>query len=313
MINEAYTTIRLSAANIGDLAKLHKTAYGKILLTNFFTRKYATAYTGAESIGFIAYDQQMVPVAYYGVIPCFLVNNGKTILAAQSADTMTHPDHRHKGLFIQLAMLTYKLCKSTGIKLVFGFPNQNSLPGFINKLGWRNTETMDCFIIPVKTLPFEKLSHKAGLLKRMYGRYTRFVLKKYKMPYNKISSSVFNENLEGVVRDRNYLRYKTYSNTCVLNIEMVTFWIKISNDLMIGDVTGLTNSNFEKAINQLLSISRKLGIKQIQFQTSPSTQLHRLFDERYQAIPAFPVIFKDLGSGIPNGKMKFTLADIDIF
>src|SRR4051812_11835714 len=129
-----YTTHRLGLNNIADMDWLHKAVYGHKRPPKFFLNKYNTAYTGAGHVGYLVYNQQQEPVAFYGVIPTLVWYNGKTILAAQSADTMTHPEYRNMGLFKQLANLTYALCRQEGIRFVFGFPNQNSLPGFI-KLG----------------------------------------------------------------------------------------------------------------------------------------------------------------------------------
>src|SRR5205085_10256014 len=111
--------------------------------------KYNTAYTSAEYVGYVAYNTQGIAVAYYGVVPCILQCGDEKILSAQSADTMTHPGFRYKGMFVELSNITFDLCKKSGIKIVFGFPNQNSYHGAVHKLGWKMTDTMECFMIPV--------------------------------------------------------------------------------------------------------------------------------------------------------------------
>jgi len=58
----------------------------------------------------------------------------REIDACHSQDTMTHPDYRRQGIFETLANKTYEQGNKEGVKFVFGFPNQNSYPGFINKL-----------------------------------------------------------------------------------------------------------------------------------------------------------------------------------
>ncbi|NNU33988.1 GNAT family N-acetyltransferase [Mucilaginibacter sp. S1162] len=106
-----YTTERLSLNNIADMDLLYKAVYGYERLAGFFRNKYDTAYTGAKFIGYLAYNKQRLPIAFYGVIPTLILYNSKTILAAQSADTMTHPEYRNMGLFTELANLSYALCK----------------------------------------------------------------------------------------------------------------------------------------------------------------------------------------------------------
>src|SRR5262245_14588136 len=96
IVNGEYQVARLSRENLKDLERLHFEVYGIAVAADFFLRKYDTAYTGVEWVGFIAYDGDEGPVAYYGVIPCFIQSKSRIILAAQSADTMTHPLHRRK-------------------------------------------------------------------------------------------------------------------------------------------------------------------------------------------------------------------------
>ncbi len=310
---DAHSIKRLSRDTLKDVVKLHAAIYNKKLSLRHISKKYNTGYTGAKYFGFIAYNPKMEPIAYYGVIPCFLSYGGKTVLAAQSADTMTHPGYRNMGLFVQLAELTYELCTHEEIPVIFGFPNQNSLPGFIKKLDWKVTDNLDCFIIPIKALPLERMFGDLPVLKRAYNWYIKRILKKYKQPLYGIISDAQSEGFDGVVRDDKYLLYKSYSPTHVLQIDDVEVWIRTNNGLMIGDIAGATTANFKTLMIKLTELARKLGLQQIQFHTSPGTNLHALFKAHYQPGPSFPVIFKDLETAMDNSKMKFTFADIDIF
>src|SRR5215471_5874042 len=112
---EDYNIMRLDKVNLNDLACLHKAVYGIAPAKDYFQKKYDTRYTSIENIGFLAYDDAGKPAAFYGVIPCFIQCDDQIVLAAQSADTMTHADHRNKGLFMKLAALTFDLCREVGI------------------------------------------------------------------------------------------------------------------------------------------------------------------------------------------------------
>src|ERR1043166_2457107 len=143
-----YKIARLDEDKLPDVSRLHQKIYGITPKENYFHEKYDTSYTGVMHIGFLAYDKNNEPVAFYGVIPCFIQLGNRIVPAAQSADTMTHPSHRNKGLFTRLATLTFELCRQAGIAFVFGFPNQNSHHGLL-ALGWKVTERMERFSIPV--------------------------------------------------------------------------------------------------------------------------------------------------------------------
>ncbi|ASU35185.1 hypothetical protein MuYL_3300 [Mucilaginibacter xinganensis] len=281
-------------------------------MPGYFAKKYNTAFTGIGYTGYMAYNPQGVPIAFYAVIPCFIKCGGEIILAAQSADTMTHPDHRNKGLFIELALTTFQLCRDLNIRLLFGFPNQNSLPGFVNKLDWQVAHTMDCFIIHAGSFPFKTIMGKIPLLNKLYTKYQQHTLTHYFSKQTGISNSVFENGYGGIYRDESYLKYKAYGNTSVLQTGNSLLWIKFSEILLIGDIL-VQPDDFDDMIYTLKKLARKLGIRQIHFHTSPGTTLHGLFAMRFNSTPSFPVIFKVLGDDLQTGKIKFTSADIDTF
>lgn len=307
-----YTIERLSKKNLSDLDKLHHAVYRKQHAPGYFEKKYDTAYTGAEYIGYIAYNGNKTPVAFYGVIPCFIRYQEQLYLAAQSADTMTHPQYRFKGLFVQLANITFDLARAEGIKLIFGFPNQNSLHGFLVKLKWQLTEMMDCYIIPAGIIPIERIAKKLSVTGKLYQKYQQRVLKKYLSDEKGIESSVLKDNYAGVDRNVHYLNYRTYHDTQVIRIGTALLWIKIRNGLIIGDIS-CEMEDFDGMMEKLKKLALRLGVQRIQFHTSHQTRLSTLFAERYEAIPSFYILFKDLGSNIPLDKIKFTFADVDIF
>lgn len=307
-----YIIERLCAANIADVEKLHAVVYGKVPAPGLFFKKYNTAFTGLMYTGFIAYNQSKIPIAFYGVIPCYINIEGKNVLAAQSADTMTHPKYRNRGLFAELANLTFQLCHSVGMLIIFGFPNQNSLPGFVNKLGWQQTERMDCFIIPSGGFSWQMILRKLPFLEKQYKAYRDKLIKKYAVNGNGIANSVFNDEFGGVFRDEKYLNYKTYNKTYVIKVSTATVWMKVNHELLIGDML-VEPSDFDELTARLQEIALKLGIQEIHFHTSPGTTLHSLFAARFDPITSFPVIFKELEGGLAIDNIKFTSADIDTF
>jgi hypothetical protein len=310
--DSTYITERLGLNNIADMNLLYKAVYGHGRSREFFPKKYDTGYTGAKHIGYLAYNQQHHPIAFYGVIPTVVWYNGKTILAAQSADTMTHPGYRNMGLFTELANLTYALCKQEGIRFVFGFPNQHSLPGFI-KMGWHMAESLNSFQIRIRgAFPLQMIACKYPALRPLYNWYADKILKNYLKDKNGVQNSVLNDGCNGIFRDDNYLNYKTYSPTRVIEIDGALFWIKLQNGLQVGDIENVAD-NFESVLQKLKVLARKLGVTQIYFQASPLTRLHTLLARNYPAVPAFQAGFKNIDGELSPENIKFTLADIDIF
>jgi GNAT superfamily N-acetyltransferase len=308
-----YRIERLGKDNLNDLDKLYQAVYGKNCPPGYFQKKYDTSYTGTGYLGYFAYNSQGLAIAYYGVLPCFLQYKKDILLSAQSGDTMTHPEYRNRGLFVELCNLTIDHCRQTGVKLLFGFPNQHSYPGFVNKLGWTSTGKLECFCLPVSTLPLAAISEKFGFLKRPYQAYRTAFLKRKLLPRAGIPGPAADGLSGGVYRDEAYLNYKSYSaGTQVIRIGKAMAWVSIRQDLVLGDLS-LEGQDFGRTIYALKKITARLGLRRIYFHSSPGTPLHQQFASRYSAIPSFPVIFKDLGAGIPLDELKFTFADIDTF
>lgn len=68
---------------------------------------------------------------------------GSEIAAGELCDGYIHRDHRGKGLFAGLVNHNRDRAASEGLTAIIGFPNQNSYPIFIQKLGWRNIANLD--------------------------------------------------------------------------------------------------------------------------------------------------------------------------
>lgn len=79
---------------------------------------------------------------HYTVIPAMLKANGKVVLSSQSVDTMTHVTFRRQGVFTELANFCYEELIKDKSDVIFGYPNDNSYPGFVKKLDWKHIYTV---------------------------------------------------------------------------------------------------------------------------------------------------------------------------
>jgi hypothetical protein len=311
-VAKEYRVERLTGDNLGALDELYAAVYGRRPEDGYFRKKYDTGYTGATWLGYIAYNAGNTVVAYYGVMPCLIRYGTETILSAQSGDTMTHPGFRYKGMFVELSLMTFQLCRNEGVRLLFGFPNQNSYHGAITRLGWKQTETMECFIVPVRTLPLAAAARRFPWLKPLYRLYSRLVIGSREQKERKMPNSVLQDGYNGLWRSGSYMQYRTYSDNYVLDIGGATVWLKADSDLVVGDMV-LGTADFDIVLAALRRLAVCLGLRRILFQSCPGTGLYRKLAERYEGAASFPVLFQDLGSGLLPETIKFTFADIDIF
>lgn len=97
--------------------------------TEFFKFWYVDNPMG-KVISFNAfYGEQLV--AHYACIPIKMKINSKVEVGLLDISTVTHPEHRGKGLFKTLAKTTYDYALKEGFKFVVGVANANSFPGYM--------------------------------------------------------------------------------------------------------------------------------------------------------------------------------------
>jgi hypothetical protein len=84
-------------------------------------------------------------VGQYCMMRNHLNFGGQEICAGQSCDTMVRPDQRGRGWFVRLSEACYSQASAQGLKVVFGFPNRNSLPGFVRSLGWHRITALRAY------------------------------------------------------------------------------------------------------------------------------------------------------------------------
>lgn len=304
-----YTIERLTGSHIPALAELYRLSFGKKISRDFLYNKYDTANLGVQHVGFVAVHQNTV-AAFYGVIPCVVVLEGQELLAAQSADTMTHPAHRNKGLFVTLATKTYALAKELNIRFLFGFPNQHSQHGAI-KLGWDfSLPPMKFFQITLRSLPYVRPVFRSHLLSRAYLKLVRAVLES--RPAN--AADLFSEQDNGVRHDAAFLAYKEYSPSFFITVSGAPVWVRLDGDMKIGFLRIDPDTDPNPLLKKLKRLAALLGCGRVVFITSHNTNLCKTLLPRVQASDAFPAgIFKLTEENLRYDLIRFEYCDLDIF
>lgn len=309
-----YRFEKLCDENLKDLLAIYESAYGKAPDIEAVKKKFDTSAFGHKQMGFIAYSPQNEPAAFYGVFPCFLKYKGQLYYAAQSGDTMTRKEHQGKGLFVALAKETYNYAQNAGVKVVFGFPNENSYPGFVRKLDWHHYEDMYAYLIRVPCLPWIRLKTLLGLKDSVQNNYIQKKLKN--LPKGSpFESSTIDETFGGVNRDATFVAYKTYSPNYLVSINGKTVWLKHEGMfLLIGDVERCSEEEMEMIIKKLKSICFWSGIPYLRFHCSPGAYWESFFaakGKRHER--SYAVGYVKWNTDIDMTKVKFTAADNDTF
>lgn len=89
---------------------------------------------------------------------------GERVSGAQAVDIMTDPDYQRQGMFVALAEAAMKLAAEQGIELLYGFPNSNAYPGWINRLGWSHSGNVGMWVRPLNPSKHKRIPPVFGRL-----------------------------------------------------------------------------------------------------------------------------------------------------
>lgn len=312
---EEYRYERLSAMNLHQLVKLYAAAFHIKTSTDFLQKKYQTATFGAQFIGFLAFVKHTDEVAaYYGVFPVLGIKDGTNFLIAQSGDTMTHPAHQGKGLFTMLARMTFELAKSEGIHFIFGFPNKNSYPGFVKKLGWTHYSDVNNYALKTGGFPFDKLFKKFSGLSGLFQLYVQRILRPFESPELLPNSLQWQAPDKGrLIHDASYFSYKSYSSFYTIRIGSTSCLIKVDGRLWLGDLSYCSEDEFWVVVTALKRLAGRLGCSAIHFSVAKDSVYDQYLLKKLVVKSQTPVCFLDLSGSTQPEQFLYQGADFDTY
>lgn len=311
-----YQYSRISDNSYAELQQMQKACYGNSHTIAEFQNKYDTSVFGLKNIGFIAKDENGNNTAYYGVFPITINYGSKSYLAAQSGDTMTLPEHRKRGLFVALAKETYRLAYDNGVKLVFGFPNQNSFPGFKNKLDWEFNGYMQKFTISTNTIPLCELSYKMKVLRKWFNWILQKRIRKYTIDPSIENIRNFNQaDTKGLVqKDERFFSYKLRNeNVFLIKTNGFTMLVKVSNHLHVGEIGRFDISETNSLLATIKKLSKELHCKKAIIAISQNHWLYNPLKAQMSCEQSLPIGFYTYDNAFETSDIQFCLADYDTF
>lgn len=311
-----YSTKQINDNSYGDIQTLVQLCFRSNVALESIKIKYNTEMFGLRNIGFLAKSENDELAAYYGVFPAVLNYENDDHLVAQSGDTMTAPNHRKKGLFTRLAKETYTLSEKKGIKIIFGFPNENSFPGFKHKLDWKFFGCMQQFTFPVKTAPLSKLPVKFPVLRSLYYNYVKSRITKNLIEFENIDFASFNyTHAKGLIKkDRSFFEYKLKRpDTYVVDIDGFQLLIKVNLDLFIGEVSRIENYQGAQLVKTVTNLAEKLGCQKVVFSVSENHWLFQILNKILNPEKSLPIGFYIIDQSIDPSGIQFSRADYDTF
>lgn len=164
----AWSVREASASDDAAIAELFRVVFGFDRGAEHQNWKFRDNPAGAPIIAVAEANDRIV--GQYALWPTHLRLGSERVLGAQSLDTMTHPEYRGQGMFTVLAEECMRYAAARGVEALYGFPNDNSQPGFVRKLDWDCTGSVPMWVRPLKISVHRRTPSWAGAAADMAAR-----------------------------------------------------------------------------------------------------------------------------------------------
>lgn len=232
-----------------NILRLFGKVFGQTMSLRFWKWRFIENPFGRGIIKLLFDNKKLI--GHYAVIPMKIQAGNKPVKSVFSMTTMTHPDYRGRGIFGYLASEVYKECGKRGFKLVYGFPNKNSCPGFVKNLKWKDFGRMTILYKELKENRKRFVVIKNIYEVRRFSREADFLWDKVKKYFRVIAP-----------RTKNYLNWRFVKNPAV---KYKIYAFKDKKDLLGYVVLKIYKKKSEATghIVDILSVKNTIVIKNL--------------------------------------------------
>lgn len=144
-----WTVCDYSNSDFSGILLLTKEFYGDIEISdeNYIKWEYFENPAG-EAIIKVAKNETGEIVGQYILISINMRVFGKQLKASLSLNTLTKNEYLRQGIFTTTSENAFNTCKTDGYAFTYGYPNQNSYYGFIDKLNFTDLHKVPLLIYP---------------------------------------------------------------------------------------------------------------------------------------------------------------------
>jgi len=157
-----WETVRYTPEDLSEMIEMTRSYYGDIEIANrnYLKWQYEDNPAGQALIMLAKDPDQNILAGQYIVIPAQIQHGEHLVQGTLSLNTLTKTAYQGQGIFTGLAAAANKACAAEGFAFTYGFPNPNSYPGFIKKLGFSDLGNVPLLLRPldIKGLIQKKVS-----------------------------------------------------------------------------------------------------------------------------------------------------------
>lgn len=268
-----------TAADAIGIRRLFHLCFGKEMSDSEWRWKYEKSHLGSSS--FLAEDDGNI-IAHYGGIKMRFHSNGKTSIAYQGCDVMTHPDYRAKffskrGIVVKISEAFYD---ANPMDFIFGFPSERHGKLMTLQLKWEPHR-----IIRVLKKESSEIRRRRNLFLSQNKDWDRFSPQQY----DRLWSDARNSYDLSIEKDSRYVLWR-YRDNPRLKYEIVSFRgflsrdaeaviiYKIENDnLFVLDFIMTRSINQRRAVALIDNLAVKTKARSISIWMNPREPLYGVF------------------------------------
>ena len=130
---------KFKESDLYSYKKVFSNVFSKPVDDNYFNWKHFKNpnNVNGEALIYLAMNEKDEIVGSNAFFPAKFVFQEKQHIVVQSGDTLVLKEYRNQGIFKEIMRFAIKDLKEKGYEAIYGFANNNSLPGFLG-LGFRN-------------------------------------------------------------------------------------------------------------------------------------------------------------------------------
>ena len=162
IVSRIWSPAFYTEADIDELVALCQAQPGKAAaITPEYVRwQHSANPAGFAQVGLARENGSDRIVGVVWLMPLRVQMNGQMVLGSQSMYALVHPDYRRQGIFSTLVTICDEAGQQQGFDFTYGFPNPNSYPSFVGRLGWSDLGQARLYLRPLNASRLIK--HRLG-------------------------------------------------------------------------------------------------------------------------------------------------------
>jgi GNAT superfamily N-acetyltransferase len=150
-VSRDWRPVFYTEADVDELVALCQAQPGKAAtITPEYVRwQHSANPAGLAQVGLARENGSGRIVGVVWLMPLHIQVNGEAALGSQSMYALVHSDYRRQGVFSALVTFCDEEGQRRGFNFSYGFPNPNSYPAFVRRLGWSDLGQARLFLRPL--------------------------------------------------------------------------------------------------------------------------------------------------------------------